>query len=272
MIPYNLSSPTIFGIMVGVMFAMVVVRYWLVAGTFAGFAAVAGRWLWPERRVNLRPYKKNQFLKELAWSLITSGIFAGAGAITAVLWQRGYTAIYLDISGWGYGYVLVSLVLALLLHETYYYWLHRWMHHPKIYPWMHKVHHYSLTTSAWTAFSFDPLESLAQAVFLPVLVLILPLHPYTIVVLLTLMTFSSVINHLNLELYPPGFDRHWLGRFFIGATHHSLHHSQFRVNFGLYFTVWDYLMGTQSRDYHALFQEKTTRPTPQFPPAKQPLA
>ncbi|WP_253276421.1 sterol desaturase family protein [Synechococcus sp. PCC 6312] len=262
MIPYTLSQPDIFGIMVGVMFGMVVVRFLAVAGVFAAFAALARRTFWRHRWVNLRPYKKHQFCQELAWSLLTSGIFALTGAITAVLWQWGYTAVYVEIGGWGYLYFVLSLLIALLVHETYYYWLHRWMHHPKIYPWMHKVHHQSITTSAWTAFSFHPLEALAQALFLPILVFVLPLHPYAIVILLTVMTFSSVINHLNLELYPAHFNRHWLGRFLIGATHHSLHHSQFRYNFGLYFTFWDHLMGTESETYNALFDQKTQVITP----------
>jgi len=45
---------------------------------------------------------------------------------------------------------------------------------------------------------------------------------------LTLMTFSSVINHLEIETYPPNFHKHFIGKWIIGATHHSLHHKQFR--------------------------------------------
>lgn len=65
------------------------------------------------------------------------------------------------------------------------------------------------------------------------------------------------INHLNTELYPRDFNRHWLGRWLIGATHHSLHHTQFRFNYGLYFTFWDKWMRTESPDFHKVFEEKT---------------
>jgi len=67
--------------------------------------------------------------------------------------------------------------------------------------------------------------------------------------------------YLNTEIYPRNFDRYWLGRWLIGATHHGLHHAQFRFNYGLYFTFWDKWMRTESPDYHRLFEEKTgTKP------------
>jgi sterol desaturase/sphingolipid hydroxylase (fatty acid hydroxylase superfamily) len=71
------------------------------------------------------------------------------------------------------------------------------------------------------------------------------------------MTFSSVINHLDIEVYPKGFYKHFFGRWLIGATHHSLHHKQFKYNYGLYFTFWDKWKGTESPLYAQLFEEKT---------------
>jgi sterol desaturase/sphingolipid hydroxylase (fatty acid hydroxylase superfamily) len=59
------------------------------------------------------------------------------------------------------------------------------------------------------------------------------------------MTFSSVINHLDIEIYPKNSGKSW-GKWVIGATHHSLHHKQFKYNFGLYFTFWDRLKKTES--------------------------
>jgi sterol desaturase/sphingolipid hydroxylase (fatty acid hydroxylase superfamily) len=37
-------------------------------------------------------------------------------------------------------------------------------------------------------------------------------------------------------------------------VHHDLHHSEGRHNFGLYFTWWDRMMGTEHPDYHARFE------------------
>src|SRR6195952_1469415 len=147
-------------------------------------------------------------------------VFSIAGTVTTILWQRGYTKVYTDINQYGWWYVPVSLIVFILLHETYYYWLHRWMHKPKKFLIVHKIHHDSNITSPFTAFSFHPLEGLLQAVFLPCMLIILPMHYCVIIIQLTIMTISSVINHLDIEIYPKEFNNNLLGRWFIGATHH----------------------------------------------------
>ena len=43
------------------------------------------------------------------------------------------------------------------------------------------------------------------------------------------------------------------------ATHHDLHHTEGRYNFGLYFTWWDRMMGTEHPTYHARFEEAVAR-------------
>jgi sterol desaturase/sphingolipid hydroxylase (fatty acid hydroxylase superfamily) len=132
------------------------------------------------------------------------------------------------------------------------------MHHPKIFRIVHKVHHDSNITSPWTAFSFHPLEGLLQAFFLPLLLLLMPMHLYVLIIQLSFMTLSSVVNHLDIELYPKKFSEHFIGKWLIGATHHSLHHKQFKYNFGLYFTFWDKWKKTESPLYKSLFEEKTS--------------
>lgn len=213
------------------------------------------------REVQTRPRRSRQDWVEIGWSFLTSLLFAFAGGIMLVVWQKGHTQIYTDWNSYPLAWFPVSILLTLFFHETYYYWLHRWMHRPKVYKLVHKVHHDSITTSAWTSFSFHPIESSLQAIFIPVMTFLLPLHIYAIGIILTIMTVTSAINHLNTELYPRDFHRHWFGRWWIGATHHSLHHSQFRYNYGLYFTFWDKWMQTESPDFSQLFDKKTHRKT-----------
>jgi lathosterol oxidase len=190
--------------------------------------------------------------------MITALIFALFGAATVLGWQQGWIRVYVDADDYPVWWLPVSFLLALLVHETYYYWLHRWMHHPRVFKIVHKIHHDSNITSPWTAFSFHPLEGLLQAIFLPLLLLFLPLHLYVLIAQLSFMTLSSVVNHLDIEIYPKRFHRHFLGRWLIGATHHSLHHRQFKYNYGLYFTFWDKWKNTESDLYEKLFNEKTS--------------
>ena len=254
----DLSQPLWFLLAVAVVFLVVVGRYLLIAGLFYAIFYIWYPKKWRQRKISEKNYKKHQFRKEVFWSNITALIFALSGAITLSLWQKGFTKVYLDVDAYPLWWLPVSLLLAMILHETYYYWLHRWMHKPSVFRIVHKVHHDSNITSPWTAFSFHPIEGFFQALFLPLLLLVLPVHLYVLLAQLTIMTFSSVINHLDIEIYPKNFHRHFLGRWLIGATHHSLHHKQFKYNYGLYFTFWDKWKRTESPGYAKLFEEKTS--------------
>lgn len=228
-----------------IFFIIITGRYFLVAGLFY---LVFYTWFpsrFETRKINKKEYKNGQLLKEIKWSVINSLIFSVAGAITVMLWQKGFTKVYSQIDLYGWWYLPVSMIIFMFLHETYYYWLHRWMHIPAIFKIVHKVHHDSNVASPFTAFSFHPYEGILQAIFLPIMLLILPMHYIVIIILLIIMTFSSVINHLNIEIYPKN-PNNILTKWVIGATHHSLHHKQFKYNFGLYFTFWDKIEKTES--------------------------
>ncbi len=253
----DFSQPLWFFIAILAVFMVVFLRYVLIAGLFYCIFYIWSPEKWRERKISNRTYSKTQLRNEIRWSMITALIFAFAGAFTALLWQKGWMKIYTDVHAYPLWWLPASLVISLFLHETYYYWVHRWMHHPKIFRTVHKVHHDSNITSPWTAFSFHPIEGLLQAIFLPLVFLFLPVHLYVLLLQLTLMTFSSVINHLDIEIYPKKFREHFIGKWLIGASHHSLHHKQFKYNFGLYFTFWDKWKKTESPMYNQLFDEKT---------------
>lgn len=133
------------------------------------------------------------------------------------------------------------------------------MHQPRIFSILHRVHHDSNITSPWTAFSFHPLEALLQAVFLPALLVIMPMHISVRLIHLSLMTITSVVNHLDIEIYSKKFHRNVVGRWLIGATHHALHHKHFRYNFGFYFTFWDKWKKTESPEYEEWFEQHSNR-------------
>ncbi|MDQ2719120.1 MAG: sterol desaturase family protein [Bacteroidota bacterium] len=237
-----------------IFFIIITGRYFFVAGLFYFIFYIWFPAKWKERKINQKEYRKGQFKKEIKWSLVSSLLFSAAGAITLILWQKGYTKVYIELNEYGWWYLPVSLVIFMLLHETYYYWIHRWMHIPSVFKIVHKIHHDSYIASPFTAFSFHPIEAFFQAVFLPVVLIILPIHYYVIIVLLIIMTFSSVINHLNIEIYPKSF--HTFRKWIIGATHHSLHHKQYKYNFGLYFTFWDRMKKTESPEFEKLLKTR----------------
>jgi sterol desaturase/sphingolipid hydroxylase (fatty acid hydroxylase superfamily) len=227
-----------------ILFIIITGRYFLVAGIFY---LIFYAWFpskYEGRKINKKAYKPGQFKKEIRYSLISSLIFAVAGVFMVILWQKGYTKVYTKIDLYGWWYLPLSLFIYMLLQETYYYWIHRWMHIPAVFTRVHKIHHDSHIASPFTAFSFHPLEGLLQAIFLPLMLIFVPIHYFTLLFLLVIMTFSSVINHLDIDIYPKN-PNNLLTKWVIGATHHSHHHKYFKYNFGLYFTFWDKISRTE---------------------------
>ena len=250
----DLFTLTAFSLLTLVFFIVITGRYLLVAGIFY---FVFYKWFpqkWKERKINQRSYPHGQFRMEIKWSLISSFIFAVTGSITVLCWQKGFTKIYIEVSAADIWYMPLSLAMYMLLQETYYYWIHRWMHRPRIFKLVHKVHHDSRIASPFTAFSFHPLEAILQAIFIPALLCIIPIHLYVIVVLLVIMSISSVINHLDIEIYPTQKAKLFT-RWVIGASHHAQHHKQYKYNYGLYFTFWDRWKNTES-PFSAIFGKK----------------
>ena len=215
----DFSSPYWLFLLTVIFFVIITGRYFLVAGLFY---LVCYKWF-PERfegrKIHKKKYKKGQLKKEIRWSMITSLLFTVAGTITVVLWQKGFTKVYTNVHLYDLWYLPVSLIIFMFVHETYYYWLHRWMHLPAVF-------------------------KIVQAIFLPVMLMVLPMHYFVIIIVLVIMTFSSVINHLDIDIYPKN-PNHFLTKWVIGAEHHSSHHQFFKYNYGLYFTFWDKIVGTE---------------------------
>lgn len=238
-----------FFMLFGIFFAAILLRYFLISGLFNFIFFLLFKRRLQNRILNHQTQVRRQMKREILWSGITSLIFAFFGALMVKLWYLGVVPVYIEVDHYPFWYIPSSLILSFFIHETYYYWLHRWMHRPKVYRLIHKVHHDSIATTSWTSFSFHPIEALAQALIIPVIVFLVPMHLYALMIFLFVMTLSGTLNHAGVELYPKNFKNHWFWKWVIGATHHDQHHKKFKYNFGLYFTFWDKWMGTESEDF-----------------------
>jgi sterol desaturase/sphingolipid hydroxylase (fatty acid hydroxylase superfamily) len=221
------------------MSVIVAVRYAAVSGGFA--------WLTKRRFPGLYAGRDPQIRHEIGWSLASAFIYGAPAGLLAWGWQEhGWTRVYTDVSAYPLWWLPVSVLLYLFLHDTWFYWTHRWMHRPAVYKRMHAVHHASRQPTAWTAMSFHPWESITGAVVIPALVLLIPIHVAALGVVLTVMTVMGVTNHMGWELFPRWVVHGPLGRWLITASHHQRHHDKFLTNFGLYFRFWDRLCGTDA--------------------------
>lgn len=186
---------------------------------------------------------------EISYSFTTLLIHSFAGVSIIYLQSKGYTQVYTSIDKYGVVYFILSIPLMLILHDTYFYWTHRFMHLKKIYPLVHKVHHVSVNPSPWAAYSGHPLEALIAGAFFPILTFVIPCHPYALVIFVIYMLFMSVMGHAGFEFYSRSFAENWFGRWQTTATHHNLHHKYFFGNYGIYFNFWDRVMKTERENY-----------------------
>jgi lathosterol oxidase len=231
-----------FWINVPALFLIISLRYFLVS------------WLAHRYFPPIKAPEKNQLRREISYSVLTCLLFALAGALVLEGWKLQWLPIYADFSQGGISYFLLSIAIMIFLHETYFYFTHRLLHLPKLYQKVHRVHHLSKNPTAFASFSFHPMEGLIEAAILPIIFFLVPAHPSALLFFLTFMTVLGATNHLGREIYPASSATHWFGKWWIGPTHHGQHHLRVKGNFGLYFTFWDKLLGTEFPDYAKEFE------------------
>ena len=116
-------------------------RYILLAGTaFLVFYVIFKKKFLLSKIQQKFPQNKDYF-REIGYSFITFLIFTLVGVGLYNPMVRPYTNTYYQISEYGYFYLFLSFFLMIIMHDTYFYWAHRFMHHPKVFRFFHHVHH-----------------------------------------------------------------------------------------------------------------------------------
>lgn len=235
------------------LFAVILLRYLIIALLGYLIFYVIFRRAWQHRRIQLRFPMASDYQREIGYSLMTAIIFTIVGYVTFLTPVRQYTHLYTSIGEYGTSYFVLSIVMLLVVHDTYFYWTHRAMHHPAVFRHAHLVHHKSTNPSPWAAMAFHPFEAVVEALYVTVAALIFPVHPLAIFIFLLIMMTYNVYGHLGYELYPKGFSRSRIGRWVNTSVNHNQHHQHFDGNYGLYFLWWDRWMGTIREDYDEAF-------------------
>ena len=243
-----------YGLIVG---AIILVRYALFAGI--GFGVLR---LFPKRaarrRISPVPVTRRQMWREAIYSVLTVAVFAAV--FTAVFYAArdwGWFRIYRDAGAYGWAWYWLSLPAAVLIHDFYFYWAHRFMHLPGIYDHVHKVHHLSVNPTPLAAFAFHPVEAVIESLSFVIVVSVMPIHTSMLMHFAAYMMATNVMGHLGYEMFPRGFARSkWFG-WLMTATCHNQHHRTYRYNYGLYTVIWDRLFGTIHPQYEALYDRIT---------------
>ena len=231
---------------------------------FAGhFALVAGgayllvwrygRERFAHKRIQQRP-RAAQIGREVFWSTISMLVFSALLTATWCLSAAGLGRGYFAVSDHGWAYLAFSVVVMAVVHDSYYYWAHRFMHARPVFRYVHKLHHTFTSPTPFASYAFHPLEAVVEVAWFAPLAFVLPMHPLAVGIYIVLLTAFNVISHLGYEFYKPQ-----VARWFVTSTHHNLHHVRAKGHFMLYFNFWDRVMGTNADDYHALMGQFAAR-------------
>ncbi len=108
-LPIDLLNLNGFVLACGVLYFFIVFRYFLIVGPFY-LLFWKTNWF-KQRQVYRQLPGKDQVLSEIRWSLFTSVVFAISGVLIGVLWQQGWTRIYLKFDEYPLWWLPVSFFL-----------------------------------------------------------------------------------------------------------------------------------------------------------------
>ena len=227
------------------------------SGTFFLFYVVLRKPLW-FRKIQQKMPSFKDYRRDFLYSTLTT--FIGA-VIILLTFKAGadYHHVYKDINEYGMVYYVFTFFWMFFLHDTWFYFMHRAMHHPWLFKHVHLIHHRSTNPSPWTAYAFHPLEAILEAAIIPIIAFTLPVHVSAIIFFFLFQIAYNVYGHLGFEILPKGFHKSRLGKWVNTSTAHNLHHHKFNGNYGLYTLFWDRLFGTVREDYDATYERVTGR-------------
>lgn len=216
------------------------VLYLLVAG-------VSYRFFYDPINFKHPKYLKNQVRLELMQSITAIPIMTALTVPWFVLEVQGYSKLYMDSSEYGTWYMVLQFPLFILFTDACIYCIHRWLHWPMVYKYLHKPHHKWIVPTPFASHAFHPVDGYFQSLAYHVFPFIFPLHKVMYVVLFMVVNVWSVMIHDGEYLsHDPVVN---------GSACHTVHHLYFNYNYGQYTTLWDRLGGSYRRPDKELYDK-----------------
>ncbi|ANT54240.1 sterol desaturase family protein [Mesorhizobium amorphae] len=166
-------------------------------------------------------------------------------------------------------YVALFVLLLPLFREVHFYAIHRLVHWPVLYRWIHSVHHKNSNPTPWSGLAMHPAEHVL--LFSSILLnWIIPSNPFMVVMHLLRISLNSVVDHTGFGkvVFVDGKAQ------IDGASYsHYLHHRFFEVNYSDGVVPIDRLFGTfhdGSQKAHNTMNERFKKKNAKEPSAPTP--
>jgi sterol desaturase/sphingolipid hydroxylase (fatty acid hydroxylase superfamily) len=202
----------------------------------------------PARKIPFRHYAFNA-VYGLVTVFVAAIIAPVLSACTAYAIQ--YVGLgFIDLRALGFSDIagsIVAVLVAALIFDFFFYWLHR-LHHGNKFLWQqHLLHHCDEHMNVTSAARLHIFENFMTPVFVTIPMAILFKMPPVTIGILSLIPFAWIyFVHANVRL---GFGPLWW--LITSPQYHRIHHSLEKAhidkNFVDWFPVWDILFGTAYR-------------------------
>lgn len=221
-------------------------EYILITGIYFIICYVLFKKTLESAKIQKKEISKKDIRREILHSCISTTVMSVI-ILSASSWTN--TKMYYNIDDYPIAWLIGSVFIGLILHDTYFYWLHRTLHHPFVFRFAHLVHHKSTNPSPFAAYSFNIIEAIGESLIVVILIYIMPMHDISVHLFIICSLTVNVYGHLGYETAPKWFRTSFLFKILNSSVYHNLHHSKFKGNYSLYFRFWDQIMKTENPDY-----------------------
>jgi lathosterol oxidase len=163
---------------------------------------------------------------------------------------RGYTKMYdSSADGPGFWYDILQFPFFIMFTDCFIYWIHRGLHHKKIYKHLHKSHHKWVVPTPFASHAFHPLDGFAQSI---------PYHVFPFIFPLQKLAYIGIFSFVNIWTITIHDGEYAMNSEIInGAACHTMHHLYFNYNYGQFTTLWDRLGGSYRKPNAELFEKES---------------
>lgn len=226
-------------------YAVLLAIYFTCAALVTLASELMRRWR-TDRDVQTQKVSRRQYMLEMIIAARTVAVIAFCNVIILYFVAQNQFPVYigqgLDDPLWR---ILLDAFIMLAVYDTYFYWTHRLIHHPRLFRALHLEHHLSRTPTTFTTMRMSIAEAFIQPAFFIAWAYFMPGSPVAFALVVAYTIITAFLGHSGFEWFLIRRTKNRMLSLFSTVEHHDLHHmGGYRTNFSIHFTWWDKLMGT----------------------------
>lgn len=226
-------------------------------GAFVLLWLIFGRFLRRRKIQEARTAGPKEWAGEVAWSAV--GMVGATLLGLSLIWTESVSSL-IDLSDRSWVVNAAGFFVMLVVADTWFYWLHRWLHTNRwAYRKIHLIHHGSRDVTPLAGQRFHPVELFLIPLPNTILPMVFLLNESWYAVGFVFSLANNIYAHGGYELLPTFWERIPVLRYKTTSLHHNMHHERVRGNYALYFTWWDRWMRTEFDDYEVVRTELHNR-------------